>query len=495
VPAVDTLALLAQAAGMKIDREGLHGFAAVFWKDAGEAEEFKDNWHLWALANVLEQHAQFAMGDTVINVPPSTGKTLWTQVFWPAWLWGTLDAGRRFIFTSYDRDKIHQTARQFLRLVRSPLYQAMFPKVRLSRTNTAEAEIENTEGGVRLAYQMGGGVTSKHAHHVVCDDPDKAGETSPDQFTKTLELWRKTFSTRRADPTRHTNILVMQRLNHDDLAGEMLRPPHNYEHVCFPMRYVPNCPWDHGCSLGRLDIRTEPGELLWADRYTPEALAKIEIALETLQNVSAQMQQNPVPETGSYFEDSWFRTWDVLPAVRAMHIVQSWDLGFKGRGGKGTADSWVHGALWAQWEKRYMLLDEVHIHANYPETKRAFVAAQARSLWSAAGEILIEDKANGTALIAELRELPDVRISIRAVEPHGSKEERAKRHSAKAEDGRLWLPPAHVAPWVAEFRAELVRFPNQKANDRVDTTTQALDRLGVGGAYSKDLWQKILENM
>jgi phage terminase large subunit-like protein len=50
-------------------------------------------------------------------------------------------------------------------------------------------------------------------------------------------------------------------------------------------------------------------------------------------------------------------------------------------------------------------------------------------------------------------------------------------------------------PSVAEFRAEIVRFPHQKANDRVDTMTQALDELDDGMVGSLELWKEIIANM
>lgn len=478
--------------------EELHAFAEIFWKDAGETKPFSDNWHLHMLAQALEAQARFEIRDLVINVPPSTGKTLWCQVFWPAWIWARLDAGRRFFFTSYDRGKIHETARTFLRVIRSPLYTALFPHVRCSRPNPAEEMIETVGGGRRIAFQMGGGVTSKHADHIGCDDPNKADATTL-EFEQTFETWTKVFPTRVANPDRYTKTIIMQRLNHDDIAGIMLRPPYNYEHVCFPMRYVPNCPWDYGCSLGKLDMRERPGELLWPGRYSEDAVTRIETGMASTQVASAQMQQNPVPETGSYFEDAWLGTWSALPVLVACDIVQTWDLGFKGRTGtrqNASADSWVHGALWAEYRGLYYLLDEVRGHWNYPETKRRFISAQSRVNWNRAGAILIENKANGIALTDELKEmLGNLYTPIVEVEPHGSKEERAKRHSGRVSDGRLLLPPAAVMPTVGEFRAELVRFPHQKVNDRVDTTTQMLDYFTEPGRNNAALLAAVAANM
>jgi predicted phage terminase large subunit-like protein len=309
----------------------------------------------------------------------------------------------------------------------------------------------------------------------VCDDPikpDEALRVTGLQLEEVSRIWKNTAATRRMDPARHASVIIMQRLAEDDLAGEMLREQ-GYEHLCLPMRYVPGCTWDFGCSLGKLDQRTEAGELLAPQRFPESAVQELEAALETEQNVGAQLQQNPVPKRGAFFEDDWFGTWEALPA--RPRYVQSWDLGFKGkRAGKQQrqAHSRVHGALWAFTDAAYYLVAEVIGWWNYPETRRQFQRCQ--TLWAKCEAVLVEDKANGPALIDEMAELSPG-VPIKPVEPQGSKEDRASRHSALAESGKILLPTAEQMPTIGEFRAELVRFPNQRRNDRVDTTTQALD--------------------
>ncbi len=490
----DKLTLEAYLVRAKVEATGLHGFVEEFWKASGETDEFQSNWHLEILALVLEEQAHFRVKNTVINVPPSTGKTLWVQVFWPAWIWAFIDPTRKFIFTSYDLAKLHDTARQFIQLIDGDLYRAVAPDVRMARTREAETNISTISGGRRIAVQIGGGITGKHADHIVVDDSEKAAETNPDQFAKTNSYWNKGFSQRVSKPDRYTRMAIGQRLNHDDLCGMLLRPPYNYPHVCFPMRYVPNCSWDYGFpGLGKLDVRTEPGQLLWPERYSEETLAEIEASMGSLQTVSAQMQQNPVPEKGAFFEADWFKIWTDLPTNQAPGIYQSWDLGFKGRSGKGTADSFVHGALWLQYGNNSYLYGEVHRLMNYAETKKAMLAVQQLPMWNKTNTILLEDKANGSALVTELRDMPGL-PTIKLIEPSGSKEDRARRHSAKVEAGRVWLPTAEHMPSVAEFLAELVRFPHQRANDRVDTTTQYLDYVDVG-RYDPELWRNIVANM
>ena len=49
------------------------------------------------------------------------------------------------------------------------------------------------------------------------------------------------------------------------------------------------------------------------------------------------------------------------------------------------------------------------------------------------------------------------------------------------EAGNVYLPPMDAEhPWVREYIDELLAFPNGEHDDRVDATTQALDRLSTG---------------
>jgi predicted phage terminase large subunit-like protein len=82
---------------------------------------------------------------------------------------------------------------------------------------------------------------------------------------------------------------------------------------------------------------------------------------------------------------------------------------------------------------------------------------------------LIEDKANGPAVIAALRSEIDGLI---AFDPHDSKMGRLNGASPLFEAGNVFLPER--AQWVGDFVEELTRFPNAANDDQVDACTQAL---------------------
>jgi predicted phage terminase large subunit-like protein len=92
---------------------------------------------------------------------------------------------------------------------------------------------------------------------------------------------------------------------------------------------------------------------------------------------------------------------------------------------------------------------------------------------------LIEDKANGPAIIDTLRsKVP----GVLAVEPEGGKVARANAVSAQVEAGEVFLPHPVMSSWTEGYVVEHATFPNAANDDQVDCTTQALKRMLAGGA-------------
>lgn len=89
---------------------------------------------------------------------------------------------------------------------------------------------------------------------------------------------------------------------------------------------------------------------------------------------------------------------------------------------------------------------------------------------------LIEDKANGSAVISMLQH--EIAGMI-PVNPQGGKMARAAAVSPQVEAGNVYLPHPQIAPWVEEFIEECTAFPNGAHDDQVDAATQALLRWGV----------------
>ena len=94
-------------------------------------------------------------------------------------------------------------------------------------------------------------------------------------------------------------------------------------------------------------------------------------------------------------------------------------------------------------------------------------------LWPRCAAKLIEDKANGSAVIQMLQfEIP----GIIPVNPEGGKIARAAAVSPLIEAGNIYLPHPQYMPFVYDFLGECAMFPNGAHDDQVDSMTQGLLR-------------------
>jgi predicted phage terminase large subunit-like protein len=102
--------------------------------------------------------------------------------------------------------------------------------------------------------------------------------------------------------------------------------------------------------------------------------------------------------------------------------------------------------------------------------------------------VLIEDKANGPAVMDVLKEQVPGLIPI---EPDGSKVARAYAVTAFWAAGNVFIPEDSQGPWVPDFLDELVAFPAAAHDDQVDTMTQALRYLKSHGL---SVWEALADD-
>jgi len=93
------------------------------------------------------------------------------------------------------------------------------------------------------------------------------------------------------------------------------------------------------------------------------------------------------------------------------------------------------------------------------------------SKWPKAISKLVEDKANGPAVIQMLgREIP----GLIEVQPEGGKEARANAAAPVIRSGNVWIPHPVLVDWVNSYINECEAFPSEP-NDQVDATTQYIN--------------------
>jgi predicted phage terminase large subunit-like protein len=411
----------------------------------------------------------------IINCPPRTGKSSLATILWPAWQWAADDATSRWMFASYSAGLSikHSTDRRTL--ISSDWYRKLFPKVQLAADQNEKSQFSSTNRGHMVSTSTGATATGRGGGILLIDDPHSTSQALSDiERTSSVRWYRQTLFTRLDDPRTGSIVVIAQRLHELDLCGELLRDG-GWTHLCLPAiaetRQVISLP-----ISGREIIR-EPGDLLEPQRLSQRTLDDLKVSMGSLA-FAGQMQQQPVPTEGGLFKRSWWRRYAIIPAT-ATQIIQSWDLAFKD---KADAD-FVVGQVWAFDGQLAYLVDQVRRRMAFVETKQAIRDMSTR--WPNTSAILIEDKANGSAVIDELRrELP----GVIAVEPEGGKLARAWACSAQVEAGQVHIP--ETASWAEDFLLECSMFPNGAYDDQIDAMTQCLNwhrSHGFGGVYTKSL--------
>jgi predicted phage terminase large subunit-like protein len=453
-----------------IRRYRLRAFVKEAWPIVEPSQQYKSSWHIDLICERLQAVTEGQIRNLLINIPPSFSKSILVQVFWPAWEW-TLDPGKNGsrpygpgtckISASYDIKLTTRDARKTLLILESEWYKALWPGKFVMKADQPVTDFQNMSGGFRYSTSVRGPVTGRHCHDFVVDDPVKPLTISKTTLQQVNDWWHETVPTRFRDASRAAKVIIMQRLHEDDLSGEVLRGG-DFEHLRLPMRFEKTA-----FSIG--DPRTQDGELLCPDRMPESAVKELETNLGS-RGTAAQLQQRPSPAEGAIFKRQWFQTWKTLP-TSGMTLVQSWDCAFKDTDGS----DYVVGQVWGMTGGKFYKIDQARGHWGFEETCAQILAMRGR--YPQAMTILVEDKANGTAVIEVLqKKVP----GIVPVNPLGGKESRANAITPLYESGSVLHPDPELHAWEGPAQEEMLSFPFGKNDDVVDATTQALAYL-----YSK----------
>lgn len=342
-------------------------------------------------------------------------------------------------------------------------------------------QLDGHRGGV-LCAGLQGGISGRPLDALVIDDPFADRKQADSAYYRELvwEWWRSVGS-RRLSPGGPV-IQVTTRWHEDDLAGRMLagEDGHRWRLVNIPAIA------DHKPEAGEADpLGRKPGQWLRSARGRTDAEWE-QIRIESgSRNFTALYQGRPSPDAGNVWKRQWWRRyreplWSQHPTVPDAYLVHgvdelvmSWDMAFKDT----KSSDFVVGQVWARRGADVFLLDQVHKRLSFTDTLTAFAAVTAR--WPQANRRLVEDKANGTAVISTLKsKIP----GLVAINPTDSKYGRATAVAPFVEAGNVFLPAADIALFDAEALIdEAAGFPNAAHDDQVDATSQALAEMLLDG--------------
>lgn len=422
--------------------------------------------HHRLIARKLEAVERGEIKRLMIFMPPRHGKSRLASEFFPAWFLGR-NPGRQVIACTYAQELADDFGRKVRNQLRDPLHHAIFPACGLREDSKSARRFHTRGGGVYMAVGAGGPITGRGADVLLIDDPIKGSEEADsDTHRRKLKDWYASVAYTRLMPGGAV-VVIQTRWHEDDLAGWLLR-----EHA------------HEGWEVLSLPALSDEGAPLWPEAFPLERLQAIKRAVGS-RVWEALYQQRPSPAEGGMLRRNWWRYYRQAPS-KFDEIIQSWDATFKDT----KASDYVVGQVWGRVGADKYLLDQVRARMDFPATLQAVRAMSAK--WPQARAKLVEDKANGPAMIASLKREVSGLIPV---EPQGSKEARASAVSPDIEAGNVYLPEG--APWVQDFVEECAAFPNGTNDDQVDAMTQALLRFSERRSlsYGSTSVQRQAQNM
>jgi len=299
----------------------------------------------------------------------------------------------------------------------------------------------------------------------IIDDPFKSRKEADSPTIREM-VWEWYIGTflNRIEEDDACICIIMTRWHEDDLVGRLLEKAKEDPNA--DQWDVVEMPAIMEEGYESPDDTRKIGEALWPSKRAAEFLLRLKATIGT-RNWSSLFQQRPKPDEGVIFKRHWIQFYTKMPPT-FDELIQSWDMTFKDT----KTSSFVSGQVWGRIKADFYLLDEVHARLDFPATIKALKSLSGK--WPEATTKLVEDKANGPAVISSLKKsIP----GIIAINPKGSKESRAHGVTPVFESGNVYFPAKTLFPWASDFLEEICGFPYAKFRDRVDALTQALDRL------------------
>lgn len=347
----------------------------------------------------------------------------------------------------------------------------------LRKDSKAAGFWQTEQNGGILAIGVGGSLQGRPLSLVGIDDPTKSLEMalSPLHQDRIWDHWTSVIYGR-LQPWSLV-LVTMARMAPDDFMGRLKSDDYEGDPSDWRFIEIPYICDSEDDALGR-----EIGEPM----LRPQADQTIDEALEEAENVkksvstyawNALWQQAPSDPNDAIFPESKWRYYGgdseyTLPDPDEFDVVvMTWDMAFKDE----SYHDYVVGQAWgAKGEDRY-LVDQVRGHWGFTETCSRVVlfAERIRRKYPKCRIVLVEDKANGTAVIDSLRSKVGGLIPVTPLE---SKLSRAWAVQPLLLGGNLYIPAHSQAQWVHGFTREWADFRGTGAghDDQVDAGVQVL---------------------
>ena len=407
------------------------------------------------LANKIQTFVETETGNPydilVLSCPPQHGKSMTVTETFPSWYVGKYP-DRRCIIACYNDDFAGKFGRRNKGKI-DEFGRHIFD-IRLKKSSDRDMELHDHDGGI-ITRGIMAGITGNAGDLIIIDDPVK-NRLEADSSTYRERLWEEWENSIMTRTQAGTKIIIIQtRWHEDDLAGRVISGENFVEVVNIPVEAEEND------ILGRNIGDSLCPEIGKDNKWLQEFKQRY---ADGKRAWNALYMGRPTSAEGNIFKREWWQYYNKLPDnIQLVGI--SVDATFKD---SDTSD-FVAIEVWGKLNNDYYLIDLIKKRMDFPETLRAirYMADKYPNKHS----ILIEDKANGSAIISMLKHEIG---GIIPITPKESKVARANAITGIVEAGNVYLP--EYADFTNEFVEEFASFPNGVHDDLVDACTQFINK-------------------
>lgn len=420
------------------------------------------------VARPLELVAQGKLKRLIVSLPPRIGKTeLVAKRFIP--FYAGHNPMHSIIFGTYNDKFSMDVGRAVRDVIQHPATAQAFPNLALKTDSAAADRLETTRGGVLAFVGRGGTTTGRGADCLILDDvfKDSAEADSPTIRDNAWEWFNRVAATRLMTDNGSI-VLIGTRWHPSDVIGRLTDPANDY----YDPEEARQWTFVDLPALAREDdpLGRKEGEALWPERFGREFLLSIQ--RRDPRGFSALYQGRPNPESGTFFEEKWLRTYQPNELPENLRIYAASDHAVSLVKGSDKTCLIVVGV--DEQDNIWVMPDTIWRNVNAEQAVEAMLVLIRRHKpllwWAERGHI---SKSLGPFLRKRMLE-EQVYCTVVEVQPLRDKQTRAQSLQGRMASGKIRFPAR--AHWWPAAREEMLAFPHGAHDDFVD----AMSYVGLG---------------
>lgn len=471
--------------GLRDAQENLIDFAQLMMGKKGRLDDLSQSDYLVAphhqyMADVFEDVVAGEILKVILNIPPRHGKSQLSTIYAAAWYSGN-HPEKDIMVTTYSEKFARDFGLAVKNILISPRFKQIFPDYAL-RTKSSE-HLTTNEGGNLYFLGRRSPTTGRGGHIIIVDDPTKDDrDTKFDGFREDLWQWfTQTLLTRRHND-KCAIIVTQTRWHEDDLVGRITDKTNPAFSAKFAegFKYI-NIPAiaEEEDPLGR-----KVGEVLWKEKFGKKYLEEMEEANSVA--FAALYQGNPTPDSGVFYQVDGIVEYDhhELPKNLVYYIASDHAVGTKQLNDPSCFTSFGICPDGIAWVLPTIVWRRINTLEAVDEMIRLIKEIGPVYWYAEKGHI---SKSIGPFLAKRMSE-EQVYCPIIEDHPVGDKLQRAQSARARCAQGKIRFPK--FAPWWPRAKTELLKFPNARFDDFVDTISTIGMKLSTHSNATKTTVQK-----